>query len=72
MINHWSTTMPAPTRIYLVKNTALGSEHLVRAQLPSQAVRHVVGDQFTAKVPTQDELVAAIGRGLAIQDAKKD
>ncbi|MFN8758857.1 MAG: hypothetical protein ACK5XA_08615 [Tagaea sp.] len=64
--------MPAPSRIYLVKNTVLNSEHLVRAQLPSQAVRHVVGDQFTAKVPTQDELVAALGRGLAVQEAKRD
>ena len=58
------------TRIYLVTDVADSSPVLVKASSPAQALRHVTEGMFTVKVPTQDELVAAIEGGAVVEVAK--
>jgi len=61
------------TRIYLVKevggNNDEPSERLVRAGNQAQAVKHVVGKRFTAKVATQDDLARMLPEGAEIVSA---
>lgn len=45
---------------------------LVRAGNPSQAVRHVVRQDFSASVAEQEELVSTITGGMKVQDAGAD
>jgi hypothetical protein len=50
-----------------------GAIHLVRAHTTAGARKFVaakLGQNMTAKVPTQDELVSALQSGIAIEDAR--
>lgn len=52
-----------------------GAVHLVKSHTKAGARRFVaakLGHKITAKVPTQDELVAALQAGVAIEDATAD
>jgi len=61
----------AGTRIYRV---AENDEFiaLVRARSQSEAVRHCTANRFGAKVATPDELVALIGEGFKVEQAKAE
>lgn len=60
------------TRIYLVKNTENGGDHLVRAHNQAQAVRHVARKQFECEVASQDDLVELVASGVKVEDAGAD
>jgi hypothetical protein len=59
------------TRIYLVTNGA-SDPRLVRAGTPAQAIRHVTKPIYAAEVASQDQLVAWLGKGTKVEDAKDD
>jgi hypothetical protein len=59
------------SRIYIVGSLD-GSTRLVRAATPHQAISHVAHLQFTVRVPTQDELVAAVSKGVTVENYKDD
>ena len=61
--------MATNTRIYLVGSLD-GSVRLVRASTPHQAISHVAHSQFTVRVPTQDELVGAVSKGVTVENYK--
>jgi hypothetical protein len=61
--------MATNTRIYIVGSLD-GSTRLVRATTPHQAISHVAHSQFTVRVPTQDELVAAVSKGVTVENYK--
>jgi len=62
--------MATNTRIYIVQSTD-GTVRLVRAQTPHQAISHVSHSQFTVYVPTQDELVEAVSKGVVVEGYKE-
>jgi hypothetical protein len=62
--------MATTTRIYIIGSND-GVVRLVRAQNPHQAISHVAHTQFTVRVPTQDELIEAIGKGVAVEGYKE-
>lgn len=57
------------TRIYVVTNGAT-DPRLVRAANPSQAIRHVTKPLYKAEVASQDALVAALIKGVKVEEAK--
>lgn len=57
------------TRIYIIGSLD-GTTRLVRATTPQQAVSHAAALQFTVRVPTQDELVAAVSKGVTVENYK--
>jgi hypothetical protein len=67
--------MTAPTRIYLVSNTAAdvnadtGKPHarLVRAPNAAQALRHVAADTLLVEVASQDKLVELVAAGVKVE-----
>ena len=62
----------APRRIYVVTESASPiptSAWLVRAVSPAQALRHVTRTRFAVEIPTQDDLVALISSGIAVENA---
>lgn len=61
--------MSAPKRIYLV-TAPDGVQKLVKAGQKQQALTHVAVSTFQVKVATQDELVAAITAGHAVEEYK--
>jgi hypothetical protein len=61
--------MATNTRIYIVGSLD-GTTRLVRATTPHQAISHVAHSQFTVRVPTQDELVAAVSKGVTVENYK--
>lgn len=61
--------MTAKTRIYLVVMDSL--PYLVRAANKVQAVRHVADRLITASLATQDQLIAALGDGIAVETASE-
>jgi hypothetical protein len=64
--------MPTPrpdTRIYLVTDKKADAKRLVRAPNNAQAIRHCAKD-FSATVASQDELIAAVGAGVKVEEAK--
>lgn len=61
--------MATATRIYIVGSVS-GDVRLVRAANPHQAISHVAHSQFTVRVPTQDELINAIGKGASVENYK--
>jgi hypothetical protein len=61
--------MATTTRIYIV-GALDGSIRLVRAQTPHQAISHAANLQFTVRVPTQDELIEAISKGIVVEGYK--
>ena len=63
--------MATATRIYGVSKAG-AFVSLVRASNPSQAIRHVVANEYEAVVADQDHLVTLIGKGMKVETAKKD
>ena len=61
--------MAMNTRIYIVGSLD-GSTRLVRATTPHQAISNVAHSQFTVRVPTQDELVDAVSKGVTVESYK--
>ena len=61
--------MATNTRIYIVGSLD-GTTRLVRATTPHQAISHVAHSQFTVRVPTQDELVTAVSKGVTVENYK--
>ena len=59
--------MATNTRIYIVGSND-GVVRLVRAQTPHQAISHVAHTLFTVRVPTQDELIAAVSNGSTVEN----
>lgn len=57
------------SRIYTVASND-GVTRLVRASTPHQAISHVAHSQFTVRVPTQDELIAAVSKGVSVENYK--
>ncbi len=58
-----------PTRIYAVKRQSSGTTRLVRATSQAQALRHVALDEYDVDVASQDQLVNALGVGIAVETA---
>jgi hypothetical protein len=58
--------MATASRIYLVENIN-GTNKLVRASAPSQAITHAAKQTFTARVATQDDLVSAMSNGVRVE-----
>lgn len=59
------------SKIYLV-NDSSGTAHLVRAHTTAGArnfIARKLRNEIHAKVPSQDELVGALGVGITIEDA---
>lgn len=59
--------MATATRVYIV-STQDGTNRLVRATVASQAITHVAKSSFTAKVPSQDELIAELSKGTKVEN----
>jgi hypothetical protein len=57
------------SRIYIV-GALDGTTRLARASTPHQAISHVAHSQFTVRVPTQDELIAAVSKGVTVENYK--
>lgn len=58
------------TRIYLITNGA-ADPRLVRAPNQAQALRHIV-KPYKAEVASQDDLIAALGKGVKVEEAKAE
>lgn len=58
-------------RIYKVEDTEgdAPSVKLVRAGTPAQALRHATISRFSVDVATQDDLVALVANGVAVETA---
>ncbi len=64
--------MSIATRIYRVVVNEGGDDertHLVRANTPDNAVKHVITQQVTANVATQDELIELASQGVEVETA---
>lgn len=59
------------TRIYVVTQRDKPNR-LVEASSAAQAIRHCVRGEYSAKVPTNKELAAAMTHGLIIEKANED
>lgn len=55
--------------IYIVTHKPTKKERLVRAHNINGALRHVAKDELEARKPTQDELLAAAGAGVKVEEA---
>lgn len=65
--------MTTATRIYVVGHkTDITQTRLVRAANPSQAIRHVAKDTYSAASASQDDLVGFLTQGVAIETAGED
>lgn len=58
--------MATSTRVYIV-NGPDGSNRLVKATVASQAITHVAKSVFTAKVASQDDLIAELSKGTKVE-----
>lgn len=58
--------MATSTRVYIV-NSSDGSNRLVKAAVASQAITHVAKSAFTAKVASQDDLIAELSKGTKVE-----
>jgi len=56
-------------RIYIV-GTPAGEIRLVRASIRQQALSHVANSVFTVRVASQDDLVAAVTKGVPVETYK--
>ena len=56
--------------IYIVTNGE-AAPRLVRAPNQAQALRHIV-KPYTAKIPSQDELLAAYRKGIEVENANAE
>ena len=59
----------ATQRIYIV-GTPTGETRLVRASIKQQALSHVANSVFTVRVASQDDLVQAVTKGVAVENYK--
>ena len=66
--------MAAQTRVYLVSPTRPDCEQapvkwrLVRATHPAHALRHVADGEYRVAVASQDDLIALLSDGVAVED----
>lgn len=60
------------SRIYRVSNSVTAEEYLVRAHSQAQAIRHVVAEQFAARVAGQETIVEMLTAGGQVLDATRD
>lgn len=58
--------MATATRVYIV-NGPDGSNRLVKAIVASQAITHVAKSAFSAKVASQDDLIAELSKGTKVE-----
>ena len=58
--------MATAQRIYLV-GTPEGKTRLIKASLRQQALSHVANTMLTVRVASQDDLVAELGKGTAVE-----
>ena len=58
------------TRIYIVTNGA-SEPRLVRAPNQAQVARHIV-KPYAIEVASQDALVAALSKGVKVEEAKEE
>lgn len=58
--------MATSTRVYIV-NGPDGSNRLVKATVASQAITHVAKSAFSAKVASQDDLIAELSKGTKVE-----
>jgi hypothetical protein len=59
------------TRIYIVGSTDPAFPvRLVKASIRQQALSHVAQSLFTVRVASQDDLIAALGSGVKVENAK--
>lgn len=58
------------TRIYIVRNGA-SDPRLVKAANQAQALRHIV-KPYKAEVASQDDLVAALSKGVKVEEARAE
>ena len=63
--------MAGNTRVYLVKE-GMQTIGLIRARSQSEAVRHCTHGRFLATVADQDQLIAAIGKGITVENATQE
>ena len=62
--------MTAKTRVYIVKSEY--GNRLVRAQNKAAALRHAARTSLTVALATQDDIIDAISRQIAVEDAIDD
>ena len=58
--------MAAQTRIYVVSDHE--SKRLIRAAHPSHALMHAARSTFDVHVASQDDLIALLSDGVAVED----
>ncbi len=59
-------------KIYVVTDKLTGDARLVEAVSKAGAVNHVVANNFTASVATQQQLVDAVRAGVEIEKSAKE
>lgn len=64
--------MATKTRIYAVRNPGGAIVNLVRAASPAQVGAHMARRSFLVCVASQDDLVAAMGDSLNVEDAREE
>lgn len=70
--------MATNTRIYIVtpkvitEQTAPAAARLVRASHPSHALHHVASNTMNVTVASQNDLVAALAKGIKVEDIKPE
>lgn len=57
--------MATATRVYIV--TGPTGNRLVKATVASQAITHVAKSAFSAKVASQDDLIAELSKGTKVE-----
>jgi prefoldin subunit 5 len=63
--------MATASRIYIVTD-GIATIGLVRARSQAEAIRHCTAGRFLATVADQDQLIAAIGAGITVENATQD
>jgi hypothetical protein len=64
--------MTAKTRIYSLVTNGGDTVALIRAKSRPQALAHFASKNFSASLPTQDELFDAAANGLTIETANDE
>ena len=63
--------MATASRIYIVTD-GIATIGLVRARSQAEAIRHCTAGRFLATVADQDQLIAAIGKGITVENANEE
>jgi len=63
--------MATASRIYIVTD-GIATIGLVRARSQAEAIRHCTSGRFLATVADQDQLIAAIGKGITVENATQE